>query len=211
MSTIIYPNKLCKTCGEIKNPTEFHSNKKNRDGLSYTCKPCATKRACEWQKKNPERRRAISAKHYENNVDKLKELRTADKESAVKRADKWRRDNPDRHLASVKRRRQSNRERFRKYGSDWQKSNPGKVNANTVKYRSRKRNAVPKWASLDKIREFYINAKLISEFEGSPYEVDHIVPLKSELVCGLHCESNLQILPKLENIIKSNNFWPDMP
>ena len=41
--------------------------------------------------------------------------------------------------------------------------------------------------------------------------VDHIVPLNSPIVCGLHNEFNLQIIPPATNYHKSNNYWPDMP
>jgi 5-methylcytosine-specific restriction endonuclease McrA len=43
------------------------------------------------------------------------------------------------------------------------------------------------------------------------HEVDHIVPLKSPLVCGLHVEHNLQVIPATQNRRKHNRVWPDMP
>ncbi len=46
---------------------------------------------------------------------------------------------------------------------------------------------------------------------GGVHEVDHIVPLKHPLVCGLNVPWNLKALPIRDNQLKSNNYWPDCP
>jgi hypothetical protein len=71
--------------------------------------------------------------------------------------------------------------------------------------------AVPKWANKFFMQEAYRLAKLRSEITGFQWQVDHIVPLKHELVCGLHCEKNMNVIPAIENISKGNRSWPDMP
>jgi hypothetical protein len=71
--------------------------------------------------------------------------------------------------------------------------------------------ATPAWANLEMMRLIYKMARELSEKLGVSYHVDHIVPLQSDLVCGLHCEANLQILTALENLKKHNRTWPDMP
>ena len=71
--------------------------------------------------------------------------------------------------------------------------------------------AVPRWADHEKISTLYKEAKRLRDESGLEYHVDHIVPIKSPLVCGLHWEGNLQILPGTDNIRKGNRHWPDMP
>ena len=55
-------------------------------------------------------------------------------------------------------------------------------------------------------REFYIEAALKTHMEGVLYEVDHIVPLKHPLICGLHNEFNLQVITAEDNRNKSNTY-----
>ena len=76
---------------------------------------------------------------------------------------------------------------------------PGKVNAKSAAYQQRKRKACPLWADLKAIEAIYMGCP-------SGYEVDHIVPLKGETVCGLHVAWNLQYLPMSINRSKRNKF-----
>jgi hypothetical protein len=50
---------------------------------------------------------------------------------------------------------------------------------------------MPKWANLDKIKEIYKHAKILTIETGIRYTVDYIIPLQHSLVCGLHVENNL--------------------
>lgn len=80
-----------------------------------------------------------------------------------------------------------------------------------VKRRAAELQATPKWADADKIAVIYAEAARITRETGIAHHVDHSVPLQSKLVCGLHWEENMQILPGSENQSKSNRYWPDMP
>ena len=88
----------------------------------------------------------------------------------------------------------------------WRKENPAHRNALKAKYKADKLQATPQWANLSKIQEFYTTAEALSMHTGEWYHVDHIVPLRNSLVCGLHNEFNLQVLTAAENMKKHNNF-----
>jgi hypothetical protein len=68
------------------------------------------------------------------------------------------------------------------------------------------RNAMPKWANKDAIKNIYNLSKELTAATNIRHEVDHIIPIKHPLVCGLHVENNLQVIPENENRVKSNNF-----
>lgn len=75
-----------------------------------------------------------------------------------------------------------------------------------IKYRR----ARPIWADRRALRAFWLLSMQRTAETGIQHSVDHIVPLIHPMVCGLHCEANLQVIPLAENIRKCNNWWPDM-
>lgn len=69
-----------------------------------------------------------------------------------------------------------------------------------LEYKQRLVTQRPPWANLKAIRSFYLEAS------RRGLEVDHVIPLKGELVSGLHVETNLQLLTAEENSKKRNSF-----
>lgn len=118
---------------------------------------------------------------------------------------KWREDNRERKRASNLKYERENKDKKKRWHKKYQQTHRSDVRANTSRYRAKKKQATPSWANFDRIQEIY----LMACEEG--LEVDHIVPLQSEYVCGLHCEDNLQCVDSSYNRKKNNNFWPDMP
>jgi hypothetical protein len=78
--------------------------------------------------------------------------------------------------------------------------------AKAAKRRASKLQATPTWSEADKIIALYTGAEYLSRLTGVQWDVDHEVPLKHKLVSGLHVYSNLQLLPHVDNLKKSNNF-----
>ena len=69
--------------------------------------------------------------------------------------------------------------------------------------------AKPKWLTEEHeffIEEMYSLRDLRTELTGVVHHVDHIVPLKSTDVCGLHVPWNLQVISAKDNLSKSNSF-----
>lgn len=85
------------------------------------------------------------------------------------------------------------------YRHNWYKQNKLLKRFYTAKRRALIKKATPLWADIQAIKNFYMACK-----EG--YEVDHIIPIVSDYVCGLHVVDNFQYLTRQENIKKGNKF-----
>lgn len=97
--------------------------------------------------------------------------------------------------------------------SKYKKSNPHKGSKDSAYRRAVKAKATPKWLTQDHLAEIeaiYLEASKLNQ-DGVKYHVDHIVPLLSKKVCGLHVPWNFQIITAEENLRKNNKWWPDMP
>jgi hypothetical protein len=103
----------------------------------------------------------------------------------------------------------ANKEAIAEQRSVYQKANLHIYSSNTAKRRASKKNATPAWADLEAIKGMYQLAAVFNR-TGMNLQVDHIVPLQGKMVCGLHCEANLQLMPASDNISKGNRHWPDM-
>ncbi len=104
---------------------------------------------------------------------------------------------------------EENKEKKSKSNTVWQYKNKGLVNAATAKRRALKKLAMPKWLSnkdIEAIKLLYRNAAEMTKANGIRYEVDHIVPIQGNNVCGLHVPWNMQILTKSENLSKGNRM-----
>lgn len=99
--------------------------------------------------------------------------------------------------ARAKSYRENNLEQKLEYGRQHYIDNKGYYLYRNATRKARKIQATPAWADLEKIKEIYIN-------RPDNMHVDHIYPLNSDWVCGLHVENNLQYLTKEENLVKSN-------
>ena len=100
-------------------------------------------------------------------------------------------------------------EEKRGYQKTWKDANQVWVRADTKARRRKHRDATPPWLTRkqkSEIRQLYQIAITMTKTTGERYVVDHIVPLRSDEVCGLHVPWNLRVITQEENLAKSNKL-----
>ena len=126
-----------------------------------------------------------------NNRDRLREHQR-----------KWREANPEVARARVA---VFNAARGAEYTARYREKNRAALAERHARRRALERKATPPWADAAETAAVYERAIA----EG--LQVDHVVPLQSKFVCGLHWHGNMRLLTKSKNASKSNRHWPDMP
>ena len=188
--------KTCNTCKTEKPKTEFHKRSASKDGLSYTCGPCAQQRAKTWSEANPEKVAASKTVYRKANPDK---------ESARHRVY---------HAANAEKRSEysrayyaANTEHKAAYGRAWKKANIEKVAANTRNRRAIKRSAEGSHTSGDVKSIFESQRGKCATCEknlfmtgNKKFHVDHIMPLAKG---GENDKYNLQCLCPTCNMRKN--------
>lgn len=129
-----------------------------------------------WNVSNSESMRATRKRYHERN-----------REAMLERMREWKAAHPD-------------------YKREWYRKNADLDRVWVVARRAHLRRGMPKWADKTKMRAMYMEARRLSAETGVRHVVDHIVPLKHPMVCGLHCEGNMRIVTAFENGSKHNKF-----
>ena len=105
-------------------------------------------------------------------------------------------------------------EEKRAYRNTWKENNPDQVLADNKVRRRKHREATPPWITKkqkSEIRQLYQIAITMSRTTGERYVVDHIIPLRSDVVCGLHVPWNLRVITQEQNLLKSNKLVDTPP
>ena len=183
-------------------PNNRKEAKKTGSKFYFTGQPCIrghialrkTKGSCiecikeDWSRDNERRSakpkseasKAAGRRYYEKNKDLVKARANA---------------RPKQEITQYKRKHKAN--------------NPEYYKSLTSVRKRRHRNATPKWITAGhklSMRQLYMQAMELTKLTGERYVVDHIVPLISDVVCGLHVPWNLRVITQEENLRKSNKL-----
>lgn len=223
----------CSMCKEDKDDSCFNKMKNGYLGLQKYCRVCQAVHYRAYREKNREHLIEKHRERYHKNKSAISESRKhaywndpvqnrkvkerasawglANRDKVSARMEVYRKENSSKIAEIRKANRSRNAENISAYDKKYRKANRPKILQIGAKRRAAKIGATVAWASMDRIEAFYAEAQRLTRETGTPHHVDHIVPLISHLVCGLHCEANLQVITAHENLSKLNRYWPDMP
>lgn len=176
--------KVCSICKQSLELSLFYTSARAKTGYLPSCISCQ-KNAYH---KDPEPKREKAREYRKNNLEKVRQgnrayLEKLKQQGIIKRST-WHIKNPEKAKESAKK---------------WRDANTSQRTAKNSLYRATKAQRTPPWLSLEhkkQLQDFYKNCP-------KGYEVDHIVPMHSEFVSGLHVPWNLQYLKKEVN----NHKW----
>ena len=189
-------SKVCSRCKESKPVEAFYKRKINSDGLYGKCKPCWSEYIKEYRANNIEKIKEYSKTHYIKYQEKYKERRIKNIERFKERDKKY---------------YAENKEKIKEYKKEWNKNNLDKRRDSVARRRAAKMQRTPCWLTeYDRalIQRKYTLAQKKTESTGERWVVDHILPLRGELVSGLHVPANLRVIKETTNARKYNKYIP---
>ena len=173
--------RACSQCESTTNG--FNKCPRVKDGFMAECKVCHRARFKTYSQRSE--------------VVAQRKLKSAE----------WNKQNPDKSLAKTKRYQKLYPERVaisqRSYVERNRERCRAKVNARVRHIR------MPLWANKIRVRSVYLVAQEKSRISGRQFVVDHVIPIKHKLVCGLHVENNLRVILETDNSSKANSFNPN--
>lgn len=216
MAKAILATKRCCLCGEEKQVSEFNIRTKADPRPRSRCKSCSAE---------PDRLRAKAwhESHADHVRERDKKKRQQNKGAPTSEARrKWERENKERLNAIKKAYRDRNKEKLSEAQAERIARNPERRKATTAKWyaknRDRCRNYTKARRDFQKIAtpsfdsdlddfvfvEAIRLAKMRLEATGIQWDVDHIEPIISPVVCGLHNAFNIAVVPATFNRSKGN-------
>ncbi len=146
---------------------------------------------------------------YKQTTRGLLGVRGSCKECDNSKKKQYRLVNKDRLEVSKKAEYEKNKQKHLDTKKQYRQLNKGKINALVAARKMIVKQRTPFWLSdidIERIRNEYRLAALLTKLTSEPWHVDHIIPLQGKNVSGLHIPGNLRAMRGVENISKKNRF-----
>lgn len=223
-----HSTRVCKDCGNAKPLDSYY--RQTGGTLFGRCKDCCKVRDRANYLKSKDRRLAMQAVRRVEKADELSRYRRdyylKNRDGALAQMKEYRdRDDVKQRQAARAKQYYAERsteiqakrkdallkdadrqKRWLEYLKRYYQENPHHYVEKAVRRRRAQDAATPAWADLKAIRMIYLMAARLTKETGIPHHVDHVIPLKGRNVCGLHVETNLQVLPAKANLSKANKL-----
>lgn len=180
---------------------------------TFGCYACTVENGKAWKANNKEkvsaRKKEYNAANFERNKATHKSWREKNKDRVKAYSAAYAAENQEK----IKKYREENREKIRAKGREDMKrfraESPERVRWFEARKRAIEEGKLASWDM--ELTEFvteeaYRLLKNRRETTGIKWEVDHMIPYKSEVASGLHVWSNLQVIPIRLNRMKRNRM-----
>lgn len=200
---VIHPNRLiAKQNGDVRFFGEVCANHIDDKGIRYTannsCVTCSLERVKAYQDRNRDLIKQRTKDYYH-----------ANKEVCLARTKQWVGENKEYRAAQKREYAQRNSDAIKSKYKRYYKANYPRMLAKRNKQHADRLQRTPLWLTTDEhwmIEQAYDLAALRTKMFGFPWHVDHVIPLRGKLASGLHTPYNLQVIPAIHNLRKSNRM-----
>jgi hypothetical protein len=190
--------KKCTSCFIDKNLNEFPKANGYKFGVHSKCKVCLTEYSNNWKLSNRDKLKKNQQRYCNKNKEKVKEQKK-----------RYLINNCEKRKESVRKYYLKNKSAISEKERKLRHKNLDRYRAYCSLRRSIKIKATPVWITKEQLKlinNIYKEARNLELKMNEKFHVDHIVPLNSDIVCGLHVPWNLQILKASDNMKKGNKL-----
>ncbi len=208
-------NKVCNKCN-INKEIKDYEVRTDTNKCRNSCKLCMAKQRKDRRESNLELYKNRDKEYYIKNKTKINKRSNAYREKNKDKLNTYAVNYRDTHRSSIRKKDRefynNNKSSICKVKSEYRKRvkhTSGYIitqRIKSAKRRALKLNATPSWSESEKIKVLYEKSVWLESLTGLKYNVDHIIPLQNESVCGLHVWWNLQILESKLNFSKGNKY-----
>lgn len=171
-------------------------------GLRYTanntCVVCALETVKKFQKQNKDLIKQRTKNYYH-----------ANKAECLLRTKNWLDKNKEYRAEQKREYAQKESESIKAKYKQYYEANYPRMLAKRNKQHATKLQRTPLWLTSDDhwmIEQAYELASLRTKLFGFQWHVDHVIPLRGKLASGFHTPYNLQVIPAVDNLRKSNRM-----